>query len=153
MNRLSRLAALAAVVTSVAASVSWGQSISTVVSNNSGGGVFVDLTAGATPLIVTAFQTQISQSTADYTATIQIYTRSGTYVGNTASNVGWSLTQTIPVIGTGSTTNTATIYLPVQFQVPAGGTTGVYMQATSTNSFRITGRVRLFPRRRSATRT
>jgi hypothetical protein len=144
MNRLSRLAALAAIVASTVATVSWGQSISTVASNNSGGGVFIDLTANATPLIVTGFQTQISQATHPLATTIQVWTRAGTYVGNTGS-AGWTLTQTVYATAAVTTVNSETVDLPVQIQVPAGATTGVYLHSTTSNSMRITGTSSIVP--------
>jgi hypothetical protein len=112
--------------------------LATAPANNGTGGVFLDLTPTA-PLRVLSFETPFG-GTAGTTLDVEVWTRPGSYVGFDGSAEGWTLTQTVQVTRQGTTTN-ALIDLQVPLTLPAGQTTGVYLQAigASGGGIRYTG--------------
>ncbi|MEX2217278.1 MAG: hypothetical protein WD749_00835 [Phycisphaerales bacterium] len=113
-------------------SLAQAQSLSTALSNNGTGGVFLDLTP-TSPLHFNSFDTYWSG-----TSTIEVYTRPGTYVGFDDSSAGWTLTQTVVATGAGTTT-LAPVTLTSPILLPSGATTGVYLQPVSGGGFRYSG--------------
>ena len=120
------LACVAGGVVSAAA----GQSITTTTSNNGSGGVFMDLAPTGTALQLNAFATYFSSSSGT-PVQVEVWTRPGSYVGNTASNAGWTLTQTVPGVSAGTTTE-ATVNLTTPITLPSGSTTAVYLHSITT---------------------
>lgn len=115
-----------AVAASVSASA-MAQSITTLPPNNGSGGVFLELTPTSSPLQVDSFQTYFS-SVAGTPVTVEVYTRPGAYAGFTASNVGWTLHQT--VIGTSAGAAVLSTAIPVNpILIALGGPTSVYFHA------------------------
>lgn len=114
------------------------QVLSTTTPNNGSGGIFMNLTPVAGPLNVTSFDTYFSGAVG-LGITVQIYTRPGSYVGFTGSNVGWTL------FGTGSATAAGTSVLaPMSISAPiflaSGQTTAVYLHSITTGGgIRYTG--------------
>jgi hypothetical protein len=129
----TRLATLALVLF-LGASTSSAQSITTVVANNGGGGVFLDLTPAAGALNLTGFRTYMRSNTVGTPGNIEVWTRPGSYVGNTGSNAGWTLTQTLTASSNGRTTLTALIPLTSPIFLPAGTTTAVYLQGVTVGN-------------------
>lgn len=85
----------------VVAASAMGQTLTTAAPNNGSGGVFLDLTPTSTTLFVTQFDVAFS-GTVGTTAPVEVWTRSGSYVGFTGSNAGWTLTQTVSAVRGGS---------------------------------------------------
>jgi hypothetical protein len=99
--------------------------ISTAAANNGAGGIFLDLTPNV-PLRVISFETPLA-GTSGTPATVQIWTRPGSYVGFDGSSAGWTLTQTVTVTRQGSLVN-AMLQLEQPLTLPANQTTAVYLQ-------------------------
>jgi hypothetical protein len=102
--------------------------LSTAVSNNGSGGIFLDLTPNA-PLRVITFETPI-QGTVGTQAGVQVWTRPDSYVGHDGSPEGWTLTQTVMATRMGNLVN-APIVLEQPLTLPANQTTGVYLQVVT----------------------
>jgi hypothetical protein len=123
----------------VAPVIGLGQTLSTTTPNNGSGGVFMNLTALAQPLNVVSFQTYFS-SAAGTPVSVQVYTRPGTYVGFTASNVGWTLSETVVATSNGTTGLSIPFSLANPILLPTGQVTGVYLHAvTAGGGIRYTG--------------
>lgn len=117
----------------------FGQTLSTTIPNNGSGGIFLSLTASTADLNFDAFRTYLAAA-AGTSTNIEIYTRPGAYAGFTASNAGWTLTQTVTASSAGSTVLTATIPLTTQILLPAGSTISIYLQSiTAGSGLRYTG--------------
>jgi hypothetical protein len=99
--------------------------LSTAAANNGAGGIFLDLTPNA-PLRVTSFETPLA-GTSGTPAMVQVWTRTGSYVGFDGSSAGWTLTQTVTATRQGSLVN-ATLQLEQPLTLPANQTTAVYLQ-------------------------
>lgn len=98
-------------------------------SNNGTGGVFMDLTPVSQNLAVTQFETMFG-SVAGSAVTVEVWTRTGTYVGFSTSNVGWTLFDTVNGVSNGTAT-LASLVLNNQIQLTGGQTTGVYLHGTT----------------------
>jgi len=123
MKILSLLLALLLTVGAQAQSLSTG-----FVSNNGSGGVFMNLTPVAGPLEFTGFATQFS-SAAGTPVSVEVWVRTGSYVGFTTSNTGWTLWQTVSGTSAGTLTNSAVFNLTLPVQLAAGQTMGIYLHA------------------------
>jgi hypothetical protein len=115
------------------------QSISTAAPNNGSGGVFLDLTPAAAALQVDSFATYFS-SAAGTPVQVEVWTRPGSYVGFSNSSAGWTLTQTVTGISSGTATLSAPVVLTTPIVLPTGGPTGIYLHAiTAGGGIRYTG--------------
>jgi hypothetical protein len=127
-----------AVVASALTAGAMAQSISTTTPNNGSGGVFLQLTPNASPIQVDSFQTYFS-SAAGTPVTVEVWTRPGAYAGFTASNVGWTLHQTV----VGTSAGAAGLSGPVAINpllIATGGPTSIYFHAiTAGGGIRYTG--------------
>jgi len=100
--------------------------------NNGSGGVFMDLTAGSQNLSVLSFDSFMGAA-AGGAFSVEVWTRPGTYVGFSASNVGWTLLDT----ASGTSVNTTTLAnfaLNNVISLTAGQTTGVYLHGITTGN-------------------
>ncbi len=127
MKRLIILAALAVPVASHALVLN-----ANPLSNNGTGGIFMDLTPTSQNLEVTAFNTQFGGA-AGTAFQVQVYTRVGSYVPFTASNVGWTLHETVNGVSAGTATNAA-VNLSSFINLTAGQTTAVYLHSITVGN-------------------
>lgn len=120
----------AAAVATLAGSAMGGVLATGTNSNNGSGGIFLDLTPTTSSLNLTAFATQFS-SVAGSAVNVEVWTRPGSYVGFTTSNAGWTLTQVAVATSAGTTTVSGDVVLANPISLPVGGTTAVYLHATT----------------------
>ncbi len=100
-------------------------------SNNGSGGIFMEFTA-TNSLAINSIDTFVTGSTTVLSAQIEVWTRSGSYLGNVASNAGWTLHDTVTI---GSTPNNTTL-INIDFadvSIGAGNTVSVYMHSITAN--------------------
>lgn len=140
MNRRMAVAAVAGLA--FAAGAAHAGSLTTETpSNNGSGGVWMDLT-DLTPAgeFLSVNQIDIAGFTGTVGADVdvEIWTRSGTYVGFDMDPAGWTLTQTLSVTRLGTSENHE-VPLDVAIEVPDGGTTAVYLQALESGGIRYFG--------------
>jgi len=115
------------------------QTLTTVAPNNGSGGIFLNLTPVAGPLQFTGFSSYFS-SAAGTAVSIEVWARTGSYVGFTTSNAGWTLVQTVSGVSAGTLTESALINFAQPIQLAAGQTTGIYLHAiTAGGGIRYTG--------------
>jgi hypothetical protein len=115
------------------------QTLTTVAPNNGSGGIFLNLSPVAAPLLFTGFSTYFS-SAAGTPVSVEVWVRDGTYVGFTGSSTGWTLVQTVMGISAGSTVESSLINFAAPIQLAAGSTTGIYLHAiTAGGGIRYTG--------------
>jgi hypothetical protein len=115
------------------------QTLTTVAPNNGSGGVFLNLSPVAAPLLFTGFSSYFS-SAAGTPVSVEVWVRDGTYVGFTGSSTGWTLVQTVMGISAGTTTESSLINFAAPIQLAAGSTTGIYLHAiTAGGGIRYTG--------------
>lgn len=126
MKKLLFLAVLSVPIVASAQILSTG-----TVSNNGTGGIFLDLTPATQSLTFTGFATQFG-SAAGSAVNIEVWTRTGSYVGFTTSSAGWTLTQTVSGISAGTATNSAPIVFTNPIALNFGQTTGVYLHSITT---------------------
>jgi hypothetical protein len=124
--RVPLACAVAAVAGLAAAAI--GQSIATLPPNNGSGGVFLHLTPSGSPLSVTSFASYFS-SAAGTPVSVEVWTRPGAYAGFTASNAGWTLSETASAISAGGTVLSGNVTLTNPISIPAGGPTSIYFHA------------------------
>lgn len=106
--------------------------------NNGTGGIFMDLTPTTQALNVTKFET-IFAAAAGTAFSVQVWTRTGTYVGFQGANTGWTLHDTVAGTSSGSTAF-AFVNLNNVIGLSAGQTTGVYLHSvTAGNGIRYFG--------------
>lgn len=101
--------------------------------NNGSGGIFMDLTPTTQALNVTRFDSVFGSTTVGAAFQVQVWTRTGTYVGFQASNVGWTLVDTVSGNSNGNTAFNA-ITLNNVITLAAGQTTGVYLHSITTGN-------------------
>lgn len=77
------------------------QALITAPPNNGSGGVFLNLQPVDSTLKMVAFDAPFSVAVPGTPVSVEVWTRSGTYVGFTDSNAGWTLTQTVAGIAPG----------------------------------------------------
>ena len=133
MKILSAVVALLLTITAQA------QTLSTVAPNNGSGGVFLNLTPSSAPLQFTGFSTYFA-SAAGSPVSVEVWVRSGSYVGFTGSSAGWTLWGTVSGTSAGSTTESSLINFATPIQLAAGQTTGIYLHSiTAGGGIRYTG--------------
>jgi hypothetical protein len=106
---------------------SQAQTLETAPANNGSGGVFLDLQPGAAALSFTGFDVPLGAAVG-LAVSVDVWTRTGTYVGFTGSDVGWTLTQTIDSVSQGGATP-APFVLTTPIPLPAAAVTGIYLHA------------------------
>ncbi len=110
----------------------------TLAAGNGAAGNMFDIQA-QTNIVVSGFDVHISSVAV---TTVEVWFRSGSFVGFESSNVGWTqvLTTTVNALGTGSLT-----LVPANFSVsvPAGQTYAFYVTANGGGSFAYTNGVNL----------
>ena len=120
------------------------QTLATGVANNGSGGVFVDLQAVSGRVTITGFDVPIGGASGT-TVSVEVWTRSGPYAGFTASNAGWTLSQTVTGITRGES-NLTPFALPAPLEVSSAGVTAVYFHSTTVSAgLRYTGTSSLPP--------
>ena len=132
---------LLAVLLCAASAVAHAQTLETAPQNNGSGGIFVNLAPVGPTLIFTGFDLPLGPA-AGTIVSVEVWTRPGTYVGGTDSNVGWTLTQTLTgtALGTGTP---AAFVLTTPITLPTGAITAIYLHAVvpaaSGSGIRYTG--------------
>jgi MYXO-CTERM domain-containing protein len=120
-------------------SVAMAQSITTTAPTNGSGGVFLQLTPTSSALQVNSFATYFS-SAAGTPVSVEVWTRPGAYAGFTASNAGWTLSETVIGTSAGTATQSGNVILANPILVPTGGPTSIYFHAITTGGgIRYTG--------------
>ncbi|HLO98254.1 MAG TPA: hypothetical protein VK171_06640 [Fimbriimonas sp.] len=115
----------------------FAQTLSTLGPNNGSGGVFFDLTPTTNNLSFNSFATYLGSATVGTPASIQVWVRTGSYVGFTTANTGWTLYETVVGNAAGTSTLTAPIAFTTPISLTAGTTTGFYIHSvTSANGIR-----------------
>lgn len=90
-------------------------------------------------MFVTQFDFPLGNATVGTPASVEVYVRSGSYAGFTASNVGWTLHDTITALAAGTSVYTPGV-LNNQILLSTGQTTSVYLHSiTSGNGLRYQG--------------
>lgn len=118
--------------------VGQAQTLTTAPDDNGSGGVFMNLQALSGPVIVTGFDAPIN-APPDLAALVEVWVRSGSYVGFTGSSAGWTLTQTVTGITQGSGNQTP-FALTAPITVASSGVTAIYLHSTQTGTgLRYTG--------------
>lgn len=113
--------------------------LTTAPPNNGSGGVFLDLTPATISLFFDGFSSPTANTTGA-TIQVQVWTRPGTYVGNTTSSAGWTLAETVTGTGAPDTTTPVPFTLAVPILLQSGTTTGVYLHSVTTGAgLRYTG--------------
>ncbi|MBL9030439.1 MAG: hypothetical protein JNM80_01855 [Phycisphaerae bacterium] len=111
--------------------------ITTAAPNNGSGGVFLQLTPATDPLEVTSFDVPFAGAVGG-AALVEVWVRSGPYAGFTASNVGWTLHETVSATAAG-TLVFAPVVLTTPLPIPMG-TTSIYLHGITTGQgLRYTG--------------
>lgn len=121
----------AALFSAAIPAVSVGQSIATLPPNNGSGGIFLQLTPTSAALTVNSFASYFS-SVAGTPVSVEVWTRPGAYAGFTASNVGWTLSETAIATSAGSTVLSGNVTLANPIAIPLGGPTSIYFHAITT---------------------
>lgn len=105
-------------------------SLSTVAPNNGSGGIFMELTVASNAITITGFDLPFAL-TAGSVNNVDVYTRSGSYAGFTASDAGWTLADTFSITSDGDqvTWDAGTLNVPIN------------LAANSTTSILLHGRV------------
>lgn len=120
-------------------SLAMAQSITTTAPNNGSGGIFLQLTPTSSALQVNSFATYFS-SAAGTPVSVEVWTRPGAYAGFTASNAGWTLSETVIGTSAGSATQSGNVILANPILIPTGGPTSIYFHAITTGGgIRYTG--------------
>ena len=131
MRKNGIVACLVAAVGLLAAPVmAQSGTLSTETPNNGSGGVFLDLTALSAPLMVTSFDVAYS-GTVGTTVEVEVYVRTGSYVGFDGDPTGWTLTQTVSGTRQG-TTVLDPLVLTQGIMLNVGEVTGVYLHAITS---------------------
>jgi len=108
------------------------------VANNGSGGIFMEMTAAGSAITVTGFDLFFGAG-APSTASVEVYTRPGTYVGFDGDSTGWTLTQTV-VANTVDAATLAPLTLTSGITIGAGETLAVYLHSiNSGNGIRYNG--------------
>lgn len=115
----------------------YSQTLSTALSNNGTGGIFMTLTSNS-DLSVVSFDTYFGAA-AGTAGSVEVYVRDGAYAGFTASNVGWTLFDTVAFTSNGTAT-LAAVTLNNQISLQTGIGKSVYLHSVTTgNGIRYTG--------------
>jgi hypothetical protein len=101
-------------------------------SNNGTGGIFMEFTPTSQDLLITQFETMFGAA-AGTAFQVQIWTRPGTYQGFEASNVGWTLHETVGGTSAG-TTVLAPVVLGSAIPLTATQMTAVYMHSITVGN-------------------
>lgn len=118
--------AVLGVVAALAGTAMGGEISTGTVSNNGSGGIFMHLTPTSDPLLLTGISTQLSGTAP---VAVEVWTRPGEYAGFTASNAGWTLSETLTMAPAGTLVNSPVAVLSNPIAIPAGGATSVYLHA------------------------
>lgn len=118
--------------------IAQAQTLETAPDDNGSGGVFINLQALNGPVTVTGFDAQINADPG-LPVSVEVWVRSGSYAGFTASNAGWTLTQTATAVTQGFGNRTPfTLTTPVRVALP--GTTSIYLHSIQSGAgLRYTG--------------
>ena len=99
--------------------------------NNGTGGVFLQLTPTTQALQLQGFAT-VFASVAGTGVSVEVWTRSGSYTGFTASNVGWTLVETVTGTSAGNSAESGLISLTAPILLPFGQDTSVYLHSITS---------------------
>lgn len=113
------------------------QSLGTAPPNNGEGGIFFDLQPTSGALTMFGFDTAVAGA-AGSNATVEVWTRSGSYVGATGSSNGWTLREVMTVVTRGTSVSTP-FMLATPITLPAGQVTGFYLHPVGSPGLRYTG--------------
>jgi hypothetical protein len=109
--------------------------LSTLPPNNGSGGTYFNLTAsGSNPLTFDGFATYFASATVGTAATIEVWSRPGSYVGFEGSSAGWTLIDTVTGFAAGTTVLSNQIFLNNPVAIGQGDTTGFYLHSTTTGN-------------------
>lgn len=132
MNRISRLLPVAALLVSGAAAQCFTVTTAPWGSNGQKGAMFDVVNISANPIDVFGFDQVFF---AAGTATMEIYTKVGTWNGSENTAGAWTLVGTVAGVAHGAIANGALpIPLPFAVNVPAGATQGFYVTATNATA-------------------
>jgi hypothetical protein len=113
--------------------------LTTAPPNNGSGGIFLDLTPSGAALFFDSFETP-TMAAPGAPIQVEVWTRPGTYVGSTTTNVGWTLTQTVTGTGGATTSTPVPFTLTPPLTLLSGTTTGIYLHGiTASGGIRYTG--------------
>jgi hypothetical protein len=94
------------------------------------GGIFLNLTASTRELEVMRID-YVCNVIGGIPTTVQVWKRDGTYVGNTASQAGWTHHETVQVSASHGPDVTTPLELAAPITLPPGQTVGLYLIGTS----------------------
>ncbi len=115
-----------------------GQTLTTAPSNNGSGGVYMDLTALNQNLRITQFDVEYTGTTGS-PVDVEVWVRSGSYVGFENDPSAWTLHETVPGVRQGTAVPSPLI-LNEPVELPVGEVTGVYIHCiTSGGGIRYNG--------------
>lgn len=103
------------------------QTLETAPDNNGSGGVFINLQALSGPVTVTGFDAQFNADPG-LPVSVEVWVRTGSYVGFTGSNAGWTLTQTVAGLTQGPASRTP-FNLTTPVTVASPGITAIYLHS------------------------
>jgi len=98
----------------------------TFASNNSQNGNMFDVVVGSSGLTVTALDLNLQNGNAN----LELWVRSGTWVGFSGSSAGWTLVDTASISSAGG--DTPSFWDVSDFTLGANATTGFYVTATNS---------------------
>ncbi|MCG6118874.1 MAG: hypothetical protein MEQ07_11895 [Aquimonas sp.] len=128
-------------------SIRYTKAFTTAPSNNSSGGVFLNVQPVSDSVSLHGFDVPLESSPGTPTS-IEVWTRPGSYVGFTGSNAGWTLRQTVSGVAQGITVP-APFLLSPPISLPADQTTAIYLHAVlpaaGSSGIRYTGTASLPP--------
>jgi len=106
--------------------------------NNGSGGIFVELTAAGSAVTLTGFELFFG-AIEPASASVEVYTRPGTYIGFTGDSTGWTLAETASASTVDMLTLTS-LNLSSGIAIGAGDTLSVYLHSiTAGNGIRYNG--------------
>lgn len=113
--------------------------LSTAAANNGSGGVFLRLTTNANAVTLQRFETYFS-SDSGTAVSVEVYSRTGTYVGSTSDNSGWTLLGTINTVSAGVSALAPVDVTGLNISIPASTIRSFYLHSvTSGGGIRYTG--------------
>lgn len=135
---VARIAAVVAATGLAATVMAQSGTLSTAAPNNGSGGVFMDLTNVGLPVNLTGFDVAYS-GTAGTAVDVEVWVRSGSYVGFDADPTGWTLSQTVQGVRGSSSTELTPLDLSTPILID--GLTAVYLHAVGpgTGGIRYSG--------------
>lgn len=128
--KIACIAFVAAAAGMASTALAGSGSLFTTESNNGSGGIYLDLTNNADPLLINSFDLYFSGEVGTQVE-VAVYTRSGSYAGVVADPTAWNLTQVVTTTRAGTDT---LANLLLDSSILVDGLTGVYLHAINQSS-------------------